>query len=914
MIALTQKMEMAVATPHEFLTLAGVPAQTMYVVLRGQLEMTARDGSAVIAKLAGGSCFNETALLTGEPPDSNVVAVSYCVLYMLRKPEFQLLEKEFKKTFDGFRQAAKLAAKSMKKAGKLAATSKKAKAAGAAAAAENSFKGGSGGGGGGGGADGVSFKRSGDPGSSFTGGGGGGGRGGDSGPRQLLVVPLTRIRAVWSSMLLAALFYDAFALPAKLAFVGNFVSPGLCALDVLADLVLVGDVWLRFYLARLEDGRLVDELKAIRSRYRKVGFLPNLLGSLPLSPLLLAWPSVDARSLQAPRLLRLCRLLWRLRASQSEAQIEEQQPTNLEELLRVFRASQFDLQFAYKNLIPLVVAFFGLAHYVACAYWAVVLSQLPPLAPSDGSPWAADLPLAQRPETFESPAAAAAAAAAAGELSEWMPSEELLRTNNVWDWYYRALYFSVSTLTGLGKDLVPSSEVSILFTVFVFIVGVLVFAYITSSIVTVVNQADISSRQFQRRKIGLLGYMQDAGVDDDIVKRCGRWLDHWWHAHGARRMDRVLDSLTPTVRHRLQKSIFDIATERTPLFATADDDDDENAKADASGGANGASGEGANGASSSSSSSSSNHGQMYKALKLMPPVPFQCMYEMVDAIVFEVYNGGEWVLHKGMLAESFYIIARGSAEVILDEAKGVVIALLERGDVFGEHSAIKGAKCSASVRAKEPLELLAIPKHQLLHSVEAYPEFKARLETIDLLRQKENDFIVKWQQTAKAGAASQAVGGGKPGSASAIIAAAAALKAAQVSRGAAAPAAAAPAAAAPAAAAPAAAAPATANPAAATPDPANSATQEAAANGATPAPAPPSDEGRAGEDVGAAAATSGGGGGACAAPAPAPAANEPNGGSGIQWQEKVTDMLDSTRLLFGGSASQRPAANENLQA
>ena len=98
MIALTQKMEMAVATPHEYLTLCGVPAQSMFVVLRGQLEMTASDGAAVIAKLSGGSCFNETALLTGEPPDSNVVAVSYCVLYMLRKPEFQLLEKEFKKT------------------------------------------------------------------------------------------------------------------------------------------------------------------------------------------------------------------------------------------------------------------------------------------------------------------------------------------------------------------------------------------------------------------------------------------------------------------------------------------------------------------------------------------------------------------------------------------------------------------------------------------------------------------------------------------------------------------------------------------------------------------------------------------------------------------------------------------------
>ena len=75
-----------------------------------------------------------------------------------------------------------------------------------------------------------------------------------------------------------------------------------------------------------------------------MGFWTNLLGSVPLSPLLAAWPAVDARVLQAPRFSRLLRLLWWVRATDHEVAVERQQPSNLEELLREMRRSPFDLQ------------------------------------------------------------------------------------------------------------------------------------------------------------------------------------------------------------------------------------------------------------------------------------------------------------------------------------------------------------------------------------------------------------------------------------------------------------------------------------------------------------------------------------------------------------------------------------------
>lgn len=696
MIALTQKMEMAVACPNEVMMSKGIAAKHMYVVLRGRLEVL-NDGGAVKTEYVAGSCFGEQSLLTGATSDVWVVASAYCVLYQLHTDDFKKLQKEFVKTFEGFAQAAKLQAKALKKdlmkGGKGSKGHKPSQVSNADKAPEDTSS-----------PSGDKVRGMADVDDEpsahmmlrddihFAGRAAAGGhksmpgKAPEEGAARFIVLPKSTTRAAWSFLLLVALTYEMIAFPVKLTFVGDRLVAGFVVLDAIADLVLLCDVWLRFRLAILEDGQLIRT--GLSKRYRRLRFWPNLLGSLPLSPLLLAWPAADARWLQAARVSRLLRLLWWVRASDHDVLTERQQPTNLEELLRVFRTSQFDIQFASANLLPLLFIYGCLAHYVACAYWGIVLSEVPQNDATSWLPDPAPLPL----RTNET-------------LSEWMPTEQLLKGGDVEQWYYRALYFSVSTLTGLGKDFNPASDLSSAFTIIVFIVGVLVFAYITSSIVAVVNQADVAVRDFQRRKIGLLGYMQDAGIDEDVVLRASHWLDTWWTAHGAMRIEKVLESLTPALRHRLQTNIFGAVTDKVPLFMTNCDG--------------------------------------------APPLPYACLEALADAIVFEVYNQGEWVLHKGMLAESLYVICIGSAQVLLDEKDGVIISVLRKGDAFGEHSAIQGAKCTASVRAKEPLELMSIHREMLLKCIDKYDAFKTRLHLLETQRQQENTLFVKWNSRLK---------------------------------------------------------------------------------------------------------------------------------------------------------------------
>jgi len=156
--------------------------------------------------------------------------------------------------------------------------------------------------------------------------------------------------------------------------------------------------------------------------------------------------------------------------------------------------------------------------------------------------------------------------------------------------------------------------------------------------------------------------------------------------------------------------------------------------------------------------------------------------ELVLNMNFEVYNAGEWVLHKGMLNEMFYIVTVGTAEVLLVEdmdddvssgkgrlarstgrsarstqgmrgasnymhLAGQIIAELEVGEVFGEISSMYRNKCEASVRAKTPLEVITIPRHIMMRALHRSNPLLQRVLTAIRKRRKENDYFKLGKQT-----------------------------------------------------------------------------------------------------------------------------------------------------------------------
>jgi NADH:ubiquinone reductase (H+-translocating) len=71
------------------------------------------------------------------------------------------------------------------------------------------------------------------------------------------------------------------------------------------------------------------------------------------------------------------------------------------------------------------------------------------------------------------------------------------------------------------------------------------------------------------------------------------------------------------------------------------------------------------------------------------------------------FEAGQWVFRKGDPGDQFYVIQRGRAGVYLDEAAAPV-AVLGPGEHFGEGALLRSAPRSASVKAEETLDVLAM--------------------------------------------------------------------------------------------------------------------------------------------------------------------------------------------------------------
>ena len=103
--------------------------------------------------------------------------------------------------------------------------------------------------------------------------------------------------------------------------------------------------------------------------------------------------------------------------------------------------------------------------------------------------------------------------------------------------------------------------------------------------------------------------------------------------------------------------------------------------------------------------------------KAMPTLPRELLLQATHVATPHTYEAGAMILTEGTNADSFYIVTRGTVEVILPRVnQSDVIALqLGPGKFFGEMAFFHERKRHASVRASEsgPVEVLAITYDQL---------------------------------------------------------------------------------------------------------------------------------------------------------------------------------------------------------
>ncbi len=96
-----------------------------------------------------------------------------------------------------------------------------------------------------------------------------------------------------------------------------------------------------------------------------------------------------------------------------------------------------------------------------------------------------------------------------------------------------------------------------------------------------------------------------------------------------------------------------------------------------------------------------------------------------------VFADGETIFEENSSSKELYVIANGEVKILINSSegkKGTVVAILRRGQSFGEVALVDEGLRSASARSGEKdTRLVVIPRDRLLMLCETYPQLGYRL-------------------------------------------------------------------------------------------------------------------------------------------------------------------------------------------
>ncbi|HMF19853.1 MAG TPA: ATP-binding cassette domain-containing protein [Gemmataceae bacterium] len=102
--------------------------------------------------------------------------------------------------------------------------------------------------------------------------------------------------------------------------------------------------------------------------------------------------------------------------------------------------------------------------------------------------------------------------------------------------------------------------------------------------------------------------------------------------------------------------------------------------------------------------------------------------KVADKMKRETFEQGTVIIRQGEEGDKFYLIRRGSVDVIIDEGQpSQEMLILKEGDFFGEIALITGQPRTATVRAKEKVECYTLDKTSFQDAIATSDSFKEQI-------------------------------------------------------------------------------------------------------------------------------------------------------------------------------------------
>ncbi|MDE5093467.1 MAG: ion transporter, partial [Trichodesmium sp. St11_bin5] len=277
-----------------------------------------------------------------------------------------------------------------------------------------------------------------------------------------IFAPDSKFIRLWEILIVFITVYNAFLIPFRICFEKRFYGIWIL-LDLIGDVILIADIFLRFHLGYFEHGEYVEDKKKIAQRYFYKLLRRHLIASFPgdlIARILLPNSLFIIGLCRCPRLLRLPQFYRIFNRWETNINIE---PT----LIRMCK---------------LIIFIALITHWVACGWFLI------------GS-WESNF----------------------GE--SWLINKSL-KSVGTRTQYINCLYWAITTLTTVGYgDITPTTEIEIIFTLMVMFLGISMYAYTIGNVSSLISNLDAAQARYREKLHQIKTYMRENKISPKLQKK-----------------------------------------------------------------------------------------------------------------------------------------------------------------------------------------------------------------------------------------------------------------------------------------------------------------------------------------------------------------------------------------------------------
>eukprot|EP00760_Papus_ankaliazontas_P017586 PhM_4_TR17331/c0_g1_i1/m.65710/K04950/CNGA3; cyclic nucleotide gated channel alpha 3 len=423
-----------------------------------------------------------------------------------------------------------------------------------------------------------------------------------------IVFPDSTMRRRWDLVVFCVVIFQCLTVPLRIGFQLHTWKEWI-AMDIFCDIFLWSDMVVCALTTFEIDGEMVTDRTEIALHYLKGWFLVDVLGVFPLEVALLAAISYHPLY-HANRLLRVTRMAYYF--SQWE-KVTSLKPS----VIRIFKST-------------FVILF--LAHFIGCGFFLVIVIE--------GSEASADF------------------TGTADILSRPLGSQ-----------YIRAFYWSFVTMTGYNNTN-PLTQLETIFSIFVTMIGISLFATIIGTVGSLVTNLDSSALYFRQKMDGINDYMKYKRIPQDLQVEVRNYYTYLWKSGKGLDKNKVLDDLPPYLKNKMNLILNSEIIRKVPLFQQCKDDT-------------------------------------------------EFIQEVVKCLKPRVCLPNSFVVRKGEVGSEMYFISRGELNVVSDDDK--VVFTLKDGGFFGEIALLYDTKRTASIVARTYCDMFVLTKEDFRKVMRKFP-------------------------------------------------------------------------------------------------------------------------------------------------------------------------------------------------